>query len=103
MNVKKIIKKTASLIKKNVMNILLINLFIGYLTLFIVFIVVILDHRAASNSEWFLENFSLPVEPKARESKTLHLFYSKLLADQEALGKDFEKVLDENRWNLYES
>ncbi|OGP86095.1 MAG: hypothetical protein A2V87_11220 [Deltaproteobacteria bacterium RBG_16_58_17] len=30
-------------------------------------------------------------------------FYTKLLASQESLGAEFEKVLHENLWNLYES
>lgn len=30
-------------------------------------------------------------------------FYSKLLASQERLGEAFEKVLNENLWDLYES
>lgn len=30
-------------------------------------------------------------------------FYARLLANQERLGAEFEKVLHENIWNLYES
>jgi hypothetical protein len=30
-------------------------------------------------------------------------FYSKLFASQEVLGEDFERILNENLWDLYES
>lgn len=30
-------------------------------------------------------------------------FYMRLVTGQESLGAEFEMVLDENRWNLYES
>jgi len=35
--------------------------------------------------------------------KKMGQFYAKLLADQEPLGEEFEAVLFNNLWNLYES
>ncbi|MGB4812912.1 MAG: hypothetical protein WBP13_10610 [Methylophilaceae bacterium] len=35
--------------------------------------------------------------------QSVSVFYEKLLAHQESLGSDFEKILYENIWNLYES
>jgi hypothetical protein len=33
--------------------------------------------------------------------RSMTAFYASLLEKQEPLGKEFEDVLDENRWNLY--
>ena len=35
--------------------------------------------------------------------KSISGFYARLLADQEPLGIEFEKILYENLWDLYES
>lgn len=80
------------------MSFLFINLFIGYLTLLIAFIVVVAD-KTHKNSDWFLENFAI----SESELKALHSTYIQLASHQEPLGHDFEKVIHENRWNLYES
>lgn len=44
---------------------------------------------------------ALPQEKTADFEATITDFYSKLLADQEPLGKEFERVLHENLWDLY--
>ena len=80
------------------MSLLLINLFLGYLTLLIVLMVVIVD-TTHKNSDWFLENFVV----SESELKALKGTYTQLATRQEPLGHDFEKVLHENRCNLYES
>lgn len=43
------------------------------------------------------------VDEEVRESEQEVQNYKKLLADQEPLGAEFEKVLNENLWDLYES
>lgn len=74
--------------------ILLINLFIGYLTLFIAFLMVINNCPVRQPSDWALENFSMFPNEKS---------IIKFLESQEPLGKDFEKVIHQNLWDLYES
>lgn len=105
MDILRIIKKGLHVIITEPLGILLIGILIGYLTLFIAFIVVFVDSHRDSNSDsdWYLENFQISIEPKTSETKTLNHFYSKLLQDQQTLGQEFEKVLNENLWHLYES
>jgi hypothetical protein len=93
----KLIKKIVAFLRKNLTTLLFINLFIGYLTLLIVFIMVITDCHTPAPSDWFYENFSIS------ENQEIHSFYSKLLKNQEPLGKEFEKVIYENLWDLYEN
>lgn len=47
----------------------------------------------AFTGEYELYNFDF--------ERTVRLFYSNLLAGQEPLGEEFEKVLHENLWELY--
>jgi|SRR6266850_2458847 hypothetical protein len=44
---------------------------------------------------------ALPQPKGADFERTVADFYSTLLASQEPLGKEFEKVLHENLWDLY--
>lgn len=99
MRFRRFIKKVLPVIKEP-LGIALIYIVIAYLTLFIAFIIVLMDcHSPTENSDWFLENFVI----SESELNALHHAYAQLAADQEPLGHDFEKVLHENRWNLYES
>lgn len=98
MNYERIFKKAISFFRANVITILLIHLFIGYITLFIAFIMVVTECSSQSRSDWFLENFSTPKEVRTVECKL-----TKLLEGQESLGYEFEKVLFENLWDLYEA
>ncbi len=89
------IKGVIRLIQKEHLAMLLINLGIGYLLLFIAFITVIINSHHSTNSDWFLENFAI----SESELKDIHSFYHA----QEPLGQDFQKVIHENLWHLYES
>jgi len=90
-------KKIVKFLRKNLTTILFIKLFIGYLILLIAFIMVVTNYHTPDASEWFYENFSI------YENQETHSFYSKLLKSQEPLGKEFEEVIYESLWDLYEN
>ena len=54
------------------------------------------DHH----SNIFTGDFQVPIE---NFETRIANFYSKLLASQKPLGYDFEQVLNDNIWDLYES
>jgi hypothetical protein len=58
---------------------------------------VVTECSSQARSDWFLENFSMPKEVRTVECKV-----TKLLEGQESIGYEFEKVLFENLWDLYE-
>lgn len=68
MNLKGIFKKSILFLRRNLITALLIHLFIGYLTLFIAFVMVVIDRSTHTNSAWFLENFTI----SASELKVLN-------------------------------
>jgi hypothetical protein len=53
--------------------------------------------RSLDDSEYDLA----PQEKTADFEAAVTDFYAKLLANQEPLGKEFERVLHENLWDLY--
>lgn len=98
MNCKKLFKNLLSIFCSPILYIL-----IAYILLFIGFIVIIKQSEKVSESEWVTENFSITPEPQPKECHAIHGFYSKLLREKQSLGKEFEKVINQNLWNLYES
>lgn len=76
---------------------------IAYMLLFIGFVMIITRSHTIEENDWFTENFSMTPEPAPKECKIINGFYSKLIHEQESLGKDFEKVIHQNLWDLYES
>lgn len=98
MKCRKLFKKLLSIFCSPILYML-----IAYTLLIIGFIMIITQSHTASESEWFAENFSMNPESQPKECKIINGFYSKLLREQEALGAEFEKVIHQNLWDLYES
>lgn len=99
MRILKMIKKGMHIIIKEPLGRLFLVMLLGYLTLFVAFITLLIDRHPISNSEWFTENFSFQEHATVSEAS----FYTKLLLSQEPLGEEFEKVIHQNLWDLYES
>jgi len=98
MNCKKLLKKLLALFCSPILYVVA-----AYMLLIIGFIMIIMQSHTASESEWFSENFSMNPEPPPKECKIINGFYSKLLNEQESLGQEFERVVHQNLWDLYES
>lgn len=77
----------------------LVYMCVAYMGLFVAFMMVVTDRGCHAPSDWILENFC----PEAKINASLNHFYAKLWDDQEQLEADFQKVIDQNLWNLYES
>ena len=56
--------------------------------------------QSAANHFYFLDSGTQKVDPMVLE-RAVSDFYSRLHAEQETLGAEFEKVLVENLWDLY--
>jgi hypothetical protein len=102
MNYAKLIKKIQYVLKNHpIHSLLFINLLIGYITLFAIFMLLLINyHCPKSSDDWVSENFSISFDREPKECKTTEAFCSKLLKAQEPLGKDFEDIINKNLWNL---
>lgn len=98
MNCKNLFKKLLSLFCSPILYML-----IAYILLFIGFIMIITQSHTIAEHDWFTENFSMEPEPQPKECRIIHGFYSKLMREQQSLGKEFERVIHQNLWELYES
>jgi len=64
------------------------------------------NYISDGNSSTFSEStdlYSINTALDITFEQTTKTFYSELLANQEPLGKEFESVLYDNLWDLYES